>query len=42
MIKSIEKLRAALKRGDYSGVVLYDGPWRANRRYSLPHYGRQQ
>jgi len=28
MIKSIEKLRAALKRGDYSGVVLYAGPSR--------------
>jgi hypothetical protein len=28
MIKSIETLRAALKSGEYSGVVLYDGPSR--------------
>ena len=26
MIKNIETMRRALKRGDYSGVVLYDGP----------------
>ena len=28
MIKSIEALRRALKRGDYCGVVLYEGPSR--------------
>mgnify|MGYP006401533571 FL=1 len=28
MIKTIEGLRRALKRKDYAGVVLYDGPSR--------------
>ncbi len=28
MIRDIETLRRALKRGDYSGVVLFDGPSR--------------
>jgi hypothetical protein len=28
MIKSVRKLKRALKRGDYCGVVLYAGPSR--------------